>query len=69
MSADGLLIQPLLELLAAMFMAMAGFLVAAEVITRSLDRRERALDDGRPGLGRLWWAQKQAEAVARARRR
>lgn len=68
MNADGLLIQPLLEILAAMFMAAAGFLVAAEVITRSAVRRERARDE-RPGLGRAWWAQKQAETAERARRR
>lgn len=68
MNADGLLIQPLLEILAAMFMAAAGFLVAAEVITRVADRREPWSND-RPGLGRAWWAQKQAEAAERARRR
>lgn len=68
MHADGLLIQPLLEILAAMFMAAAGFLVFAEVITRSAVGRERARDE-RPGLGRLWWTQKQAEAAERARRR
>lgn len=68
MNADGLLIQPLLEILAAMFMAAAGFLVAAEVIIRAVDRREHWPDE-RPGLGRAWWAQKQAEAAERARRR
>ena len=68
MNADGLLIQPLLEILAAMFMAAAGFLVAAEVITRQAVRRERGRDE-RPGLGRAWWAQKQAEAAERGRRR
>lgn len=68
MNADGLLIQPILELLAAMFMAAALFLVTAEVITRQATRRER-LRDERPGLGRAWWAQKQAEAAERARRR
>ncbi|MCO5169065.1 MAG: hypothetical protein M9894_22205 [Planctomycetes bacterium] len=60
------MVEPMLEILAAMFMSLAAFLVAAEVITRQAASRARTREE-RPHLGRAWWAQKEREAAERRR--
>lgn len=60
------MMEPMLEILAAMFMSLAAFLVAAEVVTRQAASRARAREE-RPHLGRAWWAQKEREADERGR--